>query len=215
MLSSIGQAFLNIAFCLYLILYLPQIRHNMRHKPFDRMSLAMHFMLFLAYSCDLFYGIGRHMPWQYITVSLVGLSCLVTQHLQWCAYQYQVNPQEATKLFLQGVCLILLPFSLYLNFPESTWQMHLQAWIARLGFLLHFLPQIIQYHRQQFRRDAINIHYLGLSLCLSICDLIAAWCLHWDAANILGSVVSLSLKLYLCAQIVRQASWAREIDRTF
>ena len=205
--STVGQAFLNIAFGLYLILYLPQIHHNMRHKPFARMSLAMHLMLCLAYSCDLFYGIGRQMPWQYITVSFVGLCCLMIQHLQWCAYRYHETPQKGIKLFLQGAILMLIPLCVYLNFPESKWQMQLQAWIARCCFLLHFLPQIIQYQHQKFRRDAINIHYLGLSLCLSICDLVTAYCLHWDTANLLGSLISLCLKLILSAQMIRQTFW--------
>ena len=208
MLTSIGHAFLNIAFGLYLILYLPQILHNSRSKPFASMSFIMHLMLLLAYSCDLFYGIARHMPWQYITVSIVGLGYLITQHLQWCLYHYQKKPKNGIKFLLPGVLLVLLPLTLFLHFPESKWQIQLQAWIARVCFLLHFFPQIIKYHRHELRRDAINIYYIGLSLCLSICDLIAAFCLHWDTANLLGSFVSLCLKLYLTTQIMLQPSWA-------
>lgn len=209
MLSSIGHTFLNIAFGLYLILYLPQIWHNFRHKPFDRMSLLMHLMLFLAYSCDLFYGIARHMPWQYITVSLVGLSFLITQHLQWLAYRRQSKKNNNTHiLLLQGMSIVFIPMTLFLFFPESKWQMQLQAWVARICFLLHFLPQILKYHRHDLRRDAINILYLSLSLCLSFCDLIAAICLHWDMANLFGSMLSLCLKTYLSIQIMFASFWS-------
>jgi hypothetical protein len=204
MLTSIGNIFLNIAFGLYLILYLPQIVHNALHKPFERMSLLMHFMLFLAYSCDLCYGLARHMPWQYITVSSVGIFFLSIQHLQWCLYRYQQKKTFGLQLMLQGLFILLVPVVLFRLYPDAKWQIQIQAWMARICFLLHFLPQIIQYQQRQLKRDAINLNYLILSLSLSICDLVAAYCLHWDMTNVLGSLTSLSLKLFLCLQITRK-----------
>ena len=58
----LGPIFLNLAFALYLIIYLPQIYHNAKYQAFENMSFLMHMMLLQAYCCDLFYGLSKHMP---------------------------------------------------------------------------------------------------------------------------------------------------------
>ena len=190
--ATFGQFFLNIAFVLYFILYLPQLYHNAKYQAFKSMSITMHLMLLQAYSCDLFYAIGHHMPWQYLTVSLFGLSCIFIQHSQW------MMATRAYKTFTISGCLIVLwPFSFWFFSHDAIWQYQIQAWVARILFILHFLPQIIKYHQNKSPRNAINMSYLGLSISLSSCDLLSAWFLHWEMANLWGSFLSLGLKLYL------------------
>ncbi len=202
MSETIGHLFLNLAFGLYLILYLPQIYHNARHQAFQNMSFLMHMMILQAYSCDLFYGLSKHMPWQYLCVSVIGLVCLSTQHLQWFFYRLNKEHRKDVKMLLLGFLSILWPLLLCISFPGEVWQYKFQAWVSRILFLVHFIPQIVQYHQNKLPRDAINLSYLGLSITLSICDLISAVCLHWDNANQWGTFISLGLKTYLVYQIV-------------
>lgn len=201
MYEIFGHLFLNIAFCLYLILYLPQLYHNARHQAFEQMSLMMHMMILQAYSCDLFYGLSKHMPWQYLCVSMVGLLCLMTQHLQWVYFRWKKMNQLDIRLLGIGLVSLLWPMMLWYACPDAIWQYKLQAWCSRILFIFHFLPQIIKYHRHQ-NRKAISLYYLSLSMTLSVCDLLAAICLNWDMANQMGSLISFGLKSYLSLQIL-------------
>lgn len=198
--NILGHFFLNVAFGLYLILYLPQLYHNARHQAFHQMSFMMHMMILQAYSCDLFYGLSKHMPWQYLCVSLVGLFCLLTQHLQWFFFRWKKHKNLDWMMLLMGVLCILWPMLLWYYFAQDTLQYKLQAWCSRVLFIIHFLPQIIKYRRNE-DRQAISLLYLSLSITLSLCDLIAAVCLNWEMANQIGSLISLGLKSYLSFQI--------------
>jgi uncharacterized protein with PQ loop repeat len=204
--SLLGHAFLNLAFFLYLIIYLPQIYHNAKYQAFENMSIIMHMMILQAYSCDLFYGISKHMPWQYLCVSFIGLSCLVTQHTQWFLFKLKQQKKWDWWFLNIGILALMLPFLLWYHFPHAIWQYQFQAWISRLLFFLHFIPQIIKNHQSQLKKNAISLYYLGLSIILSCCDLISAVCLNWDSANQVGSFSSLALKLYLFYQITNKAS---------
>jgi uncharacterized protein with PQ loop repeat len=202
MLNNIGHLFLNIAFILYLILYIPQLIHNAKYQTFAHMSFLMHAMILQAYSCDLLYALTKGMPWQYLTVSCIGLSCLCIQHVQWVMFcRRQKQPRWSIYLML-GCLIVLWPF-LMTTAPK------VYAWVARTLFLFHFLPQIIKYHRHPNERDAIDMRYLLLSMSLSGCDVAAAWCLSWDLPNLWGTFLSLLFKLYLFGQIIlsRHADW--------
>ena len=198
MQQTIGHLFLNCSFVLYLILYLPQLYYNAKEQKFSHMSVTMHFMLLQAYGCDLSYGIGRGMPWQYITVSVVGLFYLLVQHGQWFFYNLRHHKKYNLSFLLFGLILCFWP----LMFRQAS-HVHFQAWLSRLLFVAHFIPQIIKYNRHPNERDAVSLTYLTLSVTLSTCDLISAYCLKWDLANQTGSLISLGLKAYLYMQILK------------
>lgn len=193
MLIPLGHFFLNFAFGLYLILYIPQLIHNKQTKTFVQMSFLMHAMLLQAYSCDLIYALHKPMPWQYLCVSAVGLICLMIQHVQWLYFCRKQQKAKFIPYLIIGGILI--------TWPMLSTNLQLVAWCARVLFLLHFLPQIIKYQLQPMERDAIDLKYLMLSLSLSACDLGAAWCLSWDLPNLWGTFGSLILKLILLSQI--------------
>jgi len=189
----VGNLFLNIAFCLYLILYFPQIYHNYRHTAFENMSFLMHLMILQAYSCDLCYALLRNMPWQYLCVCMIGLFCLAIQHLQWFKY---LKSRNRYYFLLLGCLIIIWPLVSYCMFSNYKFY----AGISRVLFLVHFIPQIYRYHQNKLPRDAVNQTYLAFSIIISICDLISAVCLNWDFANQLGTILSLGLKAYLYFQ---------------
>jgi uncharacterized protein with PQ loop repeat len=194
MLDNIGHLFLNVAFVLYLILYIPQLIHNARNQTFAHMSFLMHAMMLQAYSCDLLYALTRHMPWQYLTVSCMGLICLCIQHAQWVSYCRRHHQPRWSSYLILGGLIVIWP----LLIPASP---KVFAWVSRAMFLFHFLPQIFKYHRHPNERDAIDMRYLLLSMGLSACDVGAAWCLSWDLPNLWGTFLSLLFKVYLFGQI--------------
>lgn len=213
MQQLLGQFFLNISFGLYLVLYLPQLFYNATEKPFKNMSLVMYLMSLQAYSCDLFYALGRGMPWQYLSVSAIGICYLFIWQTQWFFYNRKHQPQLNIPLMLSGLIIILWSSILWYLHPKALWQIHLQAWVSRIFFILHFLPQIVKYHRNDIRRNAISPYYLYLSLSLSLCDFLAAACLKWDTVIQMGSIVSFVLKSYLYYQMWALSSNSRPIGK--
>jgi uncharacterized protein with PQ loop repeat len=199
---ALGQIFLNLAFSLYLILYLPQIIHNSRLQKFDQMSLGMHFMILQAYACDLCYGLAKNLPWQYLTVSCIGLFFLCIQHGQWYRFKQKHSSNLSTTFLILGFCSLIWPWLIYVHLPFN-WQMLINGWISRIFFIAHFLPQILKNKSRKTRVEVINRHYLMISITLSMVDLSAAYLLNWGNINIIGGMLSLMLKLYLSIQILR------------
>lgn len=199
--NVVGHFLLNLSFLLYLILYLPQLVFNSKYQKFEHLSFYMHIMLLQAYWCDVFYALGRHMPWQYLTVAIIGVIYLLIQHGQWMVFNHR-HHKNNIRFVISALLASLIPLLLFTSFREQAWQIHIQAWVSRILFVIHFIPQIIKYHQKQNNRDAISLWYLNLSLSLSACDLLSAYCLKWDLANQMGSLISLSLKCYLYTQIL-------------
>jgi uncharacterized protein with PQ loop repeat len=200
-IMSLGNFFLNLAFGLYLVLYLPQIQHNAKLKKFNHMSLGMHLMILQAYACDLSYGLCKHLPWQYLTVSCIGLLFSSIQHGQW--YRFKRQHQETnTFIFLFLGCLALIWPCLIHQYLNVDWQLQINGWVSRLFFMGHFLPQILKNQIKQTDAQVINHYYLSLSITLSFIDLIAAYLLNWGMFNLMGGICGLIFKLILGQQIL-------------
>jgi hypothetical protein len=75
--SLIGSISLNISFILYLILYPSQIIHNQKS-----LNLSLHLLLYSLYLFDLCYSFSNQLPWQYKTVSIIGLLLVSIQQTQ-------------------------------------------------------------------------------------------------------------------------------------
>lgn len=202
MQDSLGHWFLNISFFLYLILYLPQLIHNTKKPTFRHMSSISHYMLLQAYSCDLFYALSQEMPWQYLTVSCFGTLYLLIQHCQWLRFNIKNDYSKNKQMNLIGLIIIGWPAWLWFWFQDANWQIQFQIWLSKTLFILHFLPQILKNQQKHNNIDAISTKYLGLSISLNFTDLISAYCLRWDTANIAGGVFSLLLKLVFILQII-------------
>jgi uncharacterized protein with PQ loop repeat len=197
---SLGNLFLNLSLILYLFLYLPQIIHNARLKKFNHMSLSMHLMILQAYACDLCYGLSHQLPWQYLTVSCIGLFFICIQHGQWYWFKRQQLESKTLIFLCLGTIALSWPWLIryQLNFD---WQLQINGWVSRVFFMAHFLPQILKNQQKSRSRAAINPLYLMFSIILSLLDLLAAYLLQWGWVNMLGGACSLSLKLILAKQI--------------
>lgn len=196
--NTLGNISLNISFVLYLVVYLPQIRHNQTSKHLEQLNLNLHFILILSFMLDLMYGVLKPLPWQYQAVSVVGLILLTIQHLQLIHF-YQLKKRHMLSLTLICLCGLLAGFFLFKDSLRAPLVILSIGYLSRLGFLTYTLPQIIQNYRRK-SASALSLTFLKLSLFLSILDLISAWCLSWGWPNQLGTPIMLILTLTLLWQ---------------
>ena len=204
---TIGNISLNISFFLYLILYLPQIIHNRQSTHIAHLSLSTHFLLYLSYCFDLFYGVANHLPWQYKTVSFVGLSLVIVQHLQ--LTQFLFRKKAFFSIYFNLFCFGLTILGNYYFFVrchgELTEQITLIVGsIARFCGLIYCLPQVLKNKRSQ-SATAISTPFVYLNLCLALLDMISAWCLDWGWPNKLASPLTIIIMLTILFQIKHYA----------
>lgn len=207
MITLIGTICLNIAFVLYLLVYLPQIIHNRHSKYIANLSLNMHFILYIGYILDLFYGFSSHLQWQYRAVSMVGLTLLTVQHLQITHYFWTNRNQvivNVNLLFLFSSGMSIFYFFVVEDSVCSEQTTLLIGYMSRICFLLYTLPQIIK-NKTLKSANAISIQFIYLNLTLAVLDLIAAWCLNWGWPNKLGSPIMVCLMLIMLLQMKKYA----------
>lgn len=200
-----GEFFLNLAFALYLVLYIPQILHNAKLQKFDHMSHGMHLMIFQAYACDLCYGLAKHLPWQYLCVSCIGLLFIWIQHIQWYQFKQRYQAKKANTFFFIGLIISVWPFLIFYCLEPNS-QLLINGWVSRIFFTAHFLPQIIKNLQDQSDALVINVYYLALSISLGLLDLLAAFYLHWGLINLVGCIFGLLLKSILSLQLLHAKS---------
>lgn len=200
--ANIGAMSLNISFVLYLVVYLPQIIHNRTPGHIADLSPSMHLILYISYCLDLFYGFSSQLQWQYKTVSIISLSLLFIQHAQLSRHYLLERKWSALKfnlLFMVGTGILILYFFVWQQAKLPTMATQITGYIARLGFLIYILPQIIKNRTLKSTR-ALSIKFIYLSLTLSFLDMISAWCLNWGWPNKLGSPITISLLLIILMQ---------------
>jgi uncharacterized protein with PQ loop repeat len=200
--SWIGNISLNVSFILYLIVYIPQIIHNRKTVHLAHLSLGLHSCLFLSYTFDLIYGFASHLPWQYKTVSVVGLLMILIQHTQLMRLFIQNQRRSLIKLGILFLVLnsLAIGYFFIINGGALTPQNTLILGVlARIYGLLYSLPQIIKNHISK-TTNAISRHFIYLNLTLTLLDSISAWSLNWGWPNKLAAPVSAVLMLTLLFQ---------------
>lgn len=201
--SLVGSITLNISFVLYLILYLPQIIHNRKSSNLSQLSLSLHLLLFSSYLFDLCYGFSRHLPWQYKTVSVIGLALICVQHSQ-LTFFFLKNKHIASAR-ISTAFLLLTAFGLlyFFNQPSAYFSPAMIAMfgvIARVSGLLYSLPQIIKNQRLK-SANALSFQFLCINLSIALLDTISSWSLDWGWPNKLGSPITILLMLIMLGQI--------------
>ena len=199
--SLIGAITLNVSFVLYLLVYVPQILHNRHTHHLAHLSIGMHSLLYMGYCLDLLYGFSHHLQWQYKTVSMVGFSLLVFQHLQ--LMRYFGMQRKWPWVHMSGLLLMsalgVLYFFIQQKAQVSENNTLAIGYLSRLCFLLYTLPQIIKNKTLQ-SANAISLKFIYFSMTLSLLDLISAWCLDWGWPNKLATPIMLSLMGILLMQ---------------
>ena len=206
-LSWIGTISLNISFVLYLLVYIPQIIHNQKVTNLAQLSLSLHFLLFLSYSFDLFYGFSSHLPWQYKTVSTVGLSLVMVQHVQLIKFF-----SDRQFLFLKKICIsiLLLNFiGIYYFFIVkqsvlNTNNTLLVGIVARICGLIYCFPQIIK-NKISKSANAISLKFIYLNLVVALLDTLSSWSLDWGWPNKLAAPMNIVIMLTMLCQAKKYA----------
>jgi len=205
--TTLGNLTLNLAFALYLIVYLPQIRHNNNQHHLAELSISLHMILMTSFALDLIYGWLKPLPWQYLMVSIAALATLSIQQIQLmrrAQQRGQIILLGALSLFCLSLMMMLTGFFSLEAMSYSSNTICLIGWVSRIGFLSYILPQILQNHRLNSAK-ALSTTFLALSLFLSLLDLTSAWCLDWGWPNKLGTPLTISLTLMLLWQKKRYA----------
>lgn len=198
----IGTICLNISFVIYIIVYIPQILHNHKAHNIAQLSITLHCLLYASYVFDLFYGFSRHLPWQYKTVSIIGLSLLIIQHLQ--LLKFYINQNQIVKISCFILLLILqIVFTCYFfivaHSAVNASMTILFGSISRSCGLLYCVPQIIKNHALKSTK-ALSVHFTALNLFVSILDTISSWCLDWGWPNKLAAPINCFIMLILLGQ---------------
>jgi len=199
--AVIGSISLNISFVLYLSLLAPQLFHNYTYRNTQHLSWGMHYAMFTSYIFDLLYGFGRHMQWQYKTVTIIGLICLTVQHIQIYRYSGFTSKQQQHYWWSTGL-LISLFISVVIGwgfFNLSPTIFIGAGAMAQIGWLIYVIPQIFKNHRIQ-STAGISVYFVLLLIFLATCDTISAWTLGWDWPNKYGTPVGIILRLILLYQ---------------
>ncbi len=201
-MSSIGNVSLNLSFMIYLLWFMPQVWLNFKRKDTEGLSMLMHGILCIGYLCDLMYGFGRDMQWQYRTVTIVGLLSLAVQHYQMGRYGLHRRSEKLTYVALNIVYAVLLGTSLYvINFSQVDKHiLDLMGMCANACWLSYAIPQIIKNYNNQSTLGLSTI-FVGFSVFLNLCDATSAWTLGWDYPSKVGPALALIQNFILLLQI--------------
>ncbi len=205
LLSWLGQISLNVAFVIYLIVYIPQIIHNQKVTNIAQLSLGLHFLLFSSYFFDLFYGFSSHLPWQYRTVSTVGLLLVTVQHLQLIKFFIYKRLILLAKLSFAFLLLSMVGTYYFFIIREGVLDNNttlIIGTVARICGLIYCIPQIIK-NRLSKSSDAINIKFMYINLVLALLDMTSSWCLDWGWPNKLSAPMNVVMMLVMLLQFKR------------
>jgi uncharacterized protein with PQ loop repeat len=201
-MSFIGNISLNISFIIYLLWFMPQVWLNFKRKDTEGLSMLMHGILCIGYLCDLIYGFGRDMQWQYRTVTIVGLISLAVQHYQIGRYGLHRRSEKLTYLALNIIYSVLFITSIYvINFSHFDKQiLDLMGMCANACWLSYVIPQIIKNYNNQSTLGLSAI-FVCFSIFLNVCDTTSAWMLGWDYPSKIGPTLSLIQNFILLWQV--------------
>ena len=188
---------------IYLLFYVPQLLHNRVLEHIKNFSVLMHILLCIAYLADLMYGFALHLPWQYRSVSIVGVTLVLLQHLQLIHYFWFMKQLWYVNCFILGlISALLLLFYYFVMDPAilrvTTVKLYCGG-VSQICFLLYTMPQLIKNYVLR-STAALSLIFIYLNLLLALLDTISAWCLHWGWPNKFGSPFMVILMVFALLQ---------------
>ena len=179
----------------------PQILHTEKRKSTSGLSLQLHIALFIAACCDLIYGNGQHMEWQFRLVTISLLMTLIIQHIQFLKF----NPDKfKTYRFLTIIIFLLLLISIYIvlmqKYNSNTYNNI--GFISIIFYHLYTIPQIYKNYQLKSTKALSNI-FIYILILLSLLDLCSALLLSWNWPSIIGPIGSLITAIILFVQLIK------------
>jgi uncharacterized protein with PQ loop repeat len=210
MMNFIGKLSLNLSASFYLIWFIPQILLNFKRKNTEGFSIIMHGILGIAYLSDLIYGFGLNMPWQYRSVTIVGLCSLILQHYQ--LHRYGLHHIKERTIFksLNWIYLLLFCYGIYAITSSITTRNSYDhiGMLANICFLCYMFPQIIKNYRNQ-SVQGLSVAFVLIAMFLNFCDATSAWALAWDYPSKIGPVISFFGNFILLFQVFYYDKYSR------
>jgi|SRR3990167_8595129 len=199
----IGEITLSISTVVYIIWFLPQLWLNFKRKNTDGLSLWMHGLLLLGYSADLLYGFGREMPWQYRLVTIVGIACLLVQHVQFGRYGLHSRAIKNNYVILSIIACIVYAYAFFnFAFDHHTKNYYdIAGLLSTICWMTYLFPQIIKDFVLKSTRG-LSVWFIVIAIVLSFLDMTSALALHWDWPSILNPSVGLFKKAIVIFQII-------------
>ena len=200
---TVGEITLSISTVVYIIWFLPQIWENYQRKSTEGLSLWMHGLLLLGYTIDLMYGFGRHMQWQYRLVTIVGLICLLIQHVQFARYDLKSKTDYWNYITLTCLVVTVLLYAI-LNitvFHHGKWYYTMTGYVESLCYFSYMFPQIIKNYRAK-STEGLSKLFVAFSILLTVLDFTSALTLHWALPSLLMPSVDIFKKLIVVFQMV-------------
>lgn len=159
----------------------------------------MHVIMLSSYICDIGYGMGTYMPWQYYSISFAAAGMLSIQHLQFWRYRRGHAPRSYVP-FTCGLLLLLLIIVGHLcNRAAHQPLFTFLGFVSVLGWNGADLPQLFV-NRRLRSTEGLALPYVLFGILGICCDIISAYGLNWGLPNKIGAPVSLCLKLILLLQ---------------
>jgi len=213
-LNLLGQVSLDISTGAYLIWFLPQLFLNFKRHSTHGLSLSMHGLLCVGYLCDLVYGFGLGMQWQYRLITGIGLMSLCIQNYQFLKYGIlKEGNHEKSRIkniyfiFLNLIFLSLIIFALHiLIFSKSAHSFYPRSFyddlgmVANICWFTYMIPQII---KNYFSKSTLGLspYFVLIALFLNLCDSTSAWALDWDYPSKIGPMTAFAKNLILIFQV--------------
>ena len=186
MAESIGIISLNISFLIYFLYFFPQIIYNQIKCQANNISYFTQLLMITANGLDLVYGFGLKLQWQYRTVSIFSLSCLLFQ-------QWQIHRDSKKKLFffhLSAISISIVSLLTAVNTTLSTETLTQIGVISMLCYSIYWLPQIIKNARNKSAQGFSKLFIMLNGLALT-CDEISAISLAWPLPSIISPLLLL------------------------
>lgn len=206
-ISELGFITLSCSSCLYMVWLLPQIIYNAQRRSISGISFGWHALLLLGSCFDLLYGLGMHMPWLYVLVTLASLTALCIQHLQWWYYKVRSDLCSLFGLWqfwlltisvISIITVSLLAKLDWLECPVSLYD--LAGLMANISFVLYVLPQISKQYIDK-QAEGISVWFVGLTMLLNTFDIFSAYALHWAWPSLVGPPFAFCCNLVLLYQL--------------
>jgi len=213
-LNLIGQISLDISTLAYLIWFVPQIILNFKRHSTQGLSLSMHGLLCVGYLCDLIYGFGLGMQWQYRLVTGIGLASLFIQNYQFGRYGLYKKLEKIYFIFLNFLFFILIIFAFKILVFSHAYFFH-QAFYDHIGMVsnicwfTYMIPQII---KNYFSKSTFGLspYFVLIALFLNLCDSTSAWALDWDYPSKIGAMTAFGKNLILIFQVIYYAKFYKK-----
>ncbi|OGT43001.1 MAG: hypothetical protein A3F13_07800 [Gammaproteobacteria bacterium RIFCSPHIGHO2_12_FULL_40_19] len=186
MMPFIGKISLNLSLVLYLVNYIPQLFYNKSDHTISGLSFYFHILFLVSYFTDLIYGLGAHMPWQYVLVSSTGTLYLLIQHVQ--IKKIIISRLFYSSTFFLGFILLCGLSFLFFD-RQNRFIFIVFGYMSQMAAWICCFPQIIK-NVGSSAALSLSVLYLMVDLLCNLCDNVSAWVLSWPMPSKVGAIFS-------------------------